>query len=133
MYTYTFTICLPSSPQEPYITISLTGKDRVRPYESILIQKFNEKREDWSTSVYDSYIKEVPWSGKLFFDWLSEQRLLSYGGCCCISIDEFSPYELYTVLDKSDEYKFTFDSNDPEDIEDPGSYYNDMHNPYVIY
>ncbi len=131
MYTYTFTIYSHVEPQEPYITIILEAKDRVSPYESILIQKYNEKREDWSTSVRDSCKKDVPWDGELFFGWLSRQSLFDYGdGRILLSC--FSPYALYAVLDKSDKYIFSFDSNDPEDIEDPGTYFSDKYKDLPI-
>lgn len=132
MYTYTFTVYLPDSHQKPYITIILEAKDRFSPYESILIRMFNEKREDWSTSVQDSCMKEVPYNGEIFFSWLSEQCLFDYGACY-INLSCFSPYALYFVLNKSDRHKFSFDSNDPEDIEDPGTYFHDMYDSNVVY
>lgn len=126
MYSYSFDICFKDS-YSPYITIYLDAKDKLSPYENIMIQVHDEKQKEWSTSIEASCMKDEPYSGKFFFNWLSRQSLYDYGeGRIILSC--FSPYELYTVLLKAaDIYDVFVDTDEPADIDDPGSSFKDMY------
>ncbi len=125
MYTYSFNVYHKDSPYV-YLSMFLEAKDRFTPYDSILIKVFNEKREDWSTSVQDSYQKKGIYSGRYFFDWLCGQCLYGYGVCSLGAF--FSPFDLYSILSRSDSrYDVLVDTDDPEKIDDPGTYFEDMY------
>ncbi len=130
MYTYSFNIYKKNCPYV-YLAIFLEARERVLPYYRILIRKYNEKPDDWSTSVEESCEKEAPYSGRHFFEWLWDQN---HRGYCPDPIGvDFSPFQLYNELIMSDEYDVLVDTDDPADIGDPGSYYNDMYDPTVVY
>ncbi len=129
MYTYSFNIYHKHSPYV-FLAIFMEAKDRLSSYRHILIRKYNEKPEDWSTSVVKSCEKEVPYSGKHFFEWLGEQRYRGYTGR--ISPFSFSPHQLYSVLNTSMEYDVLVDTDDPADIGDPG-FDDDDYDPDVVY
>ena len=122
MYSYSFNIYFKDS-HNFYIGIIIKAKDKFSPYESILIKIFNEKREQWSTSVKDSMIKKQPYNGSVFFNWLGRQRFWGYTGS--VNLSTFSPFILYSVLKRTDRYDVSVDTDDPTDISDPGTYFED--------
>ena len=122
MYSYAFNIYFKDS-HNFYIGIKIKAKDKFSPYESILIKKFNEKCENWSTSIKDSIQKEGVYSCRYFFDWLRRQRFWGYTGS--VNLSTFSPFILYSVLKRSDHYDVSVDTDDPTDISDPGTYFED--------
>ncbi len=114
-YTYSFNIYKKACPHV-YMAIFLEAKDRIHFYNEILIKMLDEKPEDWSTNIDDSCRKKGPYSGKPFFKWLLNQQPFFHFGW--LRNLYFSPYELYRVLDKSDEYDVIVETDDPADIRD---------------
>lgn len=130
MYSYSFNIYHKNSAYV-YIAIFIKAKDKFSPYENIIIKKFNGKCENWSTSVKDSIQKEGVYSCRYFFNWLRKQCFWGYTGC--VSLSTFSPFILFSVLKRSDDYDVSVDTDDPTDISDPGTYFDDMYDPNVVY
>ena len=131
MYTYSFKIYVVGCP-DVFMSIILMAKDKFSPYENILIKVLNEGKETWSTSIDDSINKEGIYSGAIFFDMLSKESFWGYTSGD-FSLETISPFMLYAVLKRAKFCDAEIDTDDPTDISDPGTYFDDMYDPNVVY
>lgn len=128
MYKYSINIYFkePGHYNSPFMVINMFAKDKFSPYEKLIIQVQDEKYEDCCTSIEASCMKEEPYSGWFFFNWLSRQYLFDYGDGR-INLSCFSPYELFRVVDRSDRYTVYAWTDEPGGFEDLGSYFKNVH------
>ena len=130
MYTYTFNI-YDAFASDIIISIILKAENRFSRYKSIFIKTAASGQGEWFESVKDVYKKEDQ-LGEPFFEWLwSQHGLVPYG---FITPYIFAPYELYNAVKRSNLYNITVETNEPvEDFGDPGTYFDDMYDPNVVY
>ena len=130
MYTYSFNI-YDSHSSNIFITVILKAENRFSVYKSIFIKPLGDNQEEWETSV-EALNKKGARYGAIFFDWLRGQR----GTVPYMPINSyyFTPYEFYKAVKRSDLYNITVETNEPvEDFGDPGTYFDDMYDPNVVY